>query len=767
MGERIMEKIGGFRYFRKRIFTLMLFIAVIPIIALSFFAYSTYIKETTEKFTLSMKASTLQAKNQTDYVLLKIREYYSNLSNLDKVQWLMVPGNMRYEKSVELKEAVSALVGSAYMSDYISGYSFINFEDGWVLSQTGLFTLEEAKNDEAIEAIRQELSPLSRYKWINHLSIATPTLSQSNRFDDSGLLLAVLLPSSAKRSECMMVIKINHTRLEQSLSQGRGDFDITVLDNNGQPIYYNNQEIMDWGQSNYKDISQNESIHIIKENFSDSFRLYPLRSGETGFVYIGGYNLSWITDGAEQIISFGVLLLFIVVIVWLGAFWGSRWLTTPLQRLRSQLIKINQEDMNSKDEFLWLEKSFHELIAHNSSMGKTLEEQETLLRELFVFRLLRGELTSAAINQNLAQFGLEVRPYYRLVVLRLEGDALADIEVARQDALRMLLMDNIPVEVKVNLYWPPINLTEVILFVLAENRQEAVEAVTVSIGEQLRELFQKDFQISMVLGASSVFSQLEFFSLAYHQALEALKQEWQDRESNYRAIRFFTETASQERNFPEFDLEIKREVLKAIDSCDVLKAEAITELFVDGLYRNNLSGSERDYYLLRFQLLVVQAVVEAGLPVNQVFSQEGKSFSKLIQGFYDRKQSKEWYKKQLIRPAIAALYTYRRENSGYVYHQICTLIKKTRGNLSLLECADQLACHPSTLQKVLKNYHTTFTDFVAAYKIEQAKDLLLHSQLSVGEIAQLLHYTNAQNFIRFFSKVVGETPGSFRQHYQK
>ena len=57
----------------------------------------------------------------------------------------------------------------------------------------------------------------------------------------------------------------------------------------------------------------------------------------------------------------------------------------------------------------------------------------------------------------------------------------------------------------------------------------------------------------------------------------------------------------------------------------------------------------------------------------------------------------------------------------------------------------------------------TFTEYAEKYKIEEAKKLLSETDLSVQEIALRLDYANAQNFIRFFSKATGITPGKFRK----
>ena len=43
---------------------------------------------------------------------------------------------------------------------------------------------------------------------------------------------------------------------------------------------------------------------------------------------------------------------------------------------------------------------------------------------------------------------------------------------------------------------------------------------------------------------------------------------------------------------------------------------------------------------------------------------------------------------------------------------------------------------------------------------------MLWSDLSVAELCDTLHYSNVQNFIRFFSREVGMTPGKYKKEYQ-
>ncbi|MBR6358191.1 MAG: helix-turn-helix transcriptional regulator, partial [Lachnospiraceae bacterium] len=82
----------------------------------------------------------------------------------------------------------------------------------------------------------------------------------------------------------------------------------------------------------------------------------------------------------------------------------------------------------------------------------------------------------------------------------------------------------------------------------------------------------------------------------------------------------------------------------------------------------------------------------------------------------------------------------------------------------LAECAEKLNVHQTYIWKIMKmEKGMSFTEYTGKYKTDEAKKLLLRTDMTVQEIATALNYSNAQNFIRFFSKVTGVTPGKFRK----
>ncbi len=92
------------------------------------------------------------------------------------------------------------------------------------------------------------------------------------------------------------------------------------------------------------------------------------------------------------------------------------------------------------------------------------------------------------------------------------------------------------------------------------------------------------------------------------------------------------------------------------------------------------------------------------------------------------------------------------------------LVRKNNGNITLSECARELNVHETYIWKVMKmEKGQSFSEFIEAYKLEEAKRKLLETDNSVSEIAKALGYPDSQIFINAFSKATGLTPGKFRK----
>ncbi|WP_196887610.1 helix-turn-helix domain-containing protein [Aureivirga sp. CE67] len=72
-----------------------------------------------------------------------------------------------------------------------------------------------------------------------------------------------------------------------------------------------------------------------------------------------------------------------------------------------------------------------------------------------------------------------------------------------------------------------------------------------------------------------------------------------------------------------------------------------------------------------------------------------------------------------------------------------------------------------TLNKAVKNqFNVTTTDFIKARLLFEIKMKLIHSTLTVAEIADIYHFSEANHLSRFFKQKTGISPLEYRSDYQ-
>ncbi|OUS28416.1 hypothetical protein A9Q99_12915 [Gammaproteobacteria bacterium 45_16_T64] len=84
-------------------------------------------------------------------------------------------------------------------------------------------------------------------------------------------------------------------------------------------------------------------------------------------------------------------------------------------------------------------------------------------------------------------------------------------------------------------------------------------------------------------------------------------------------------------------------------------------------------------------------------------------------------------------------------------------------NISLQEMATQLHTSPSTLQRRLKSFSTTFKNIKQDVRLAQAKRMLADKDVTIEHIAECLDFSDASNFSTFFKSFSGLSPSEYRK----
>ncbi|HBI63788.1 MAG TPA: hypothetical protein DDX51_01540 [Clostridiales bacterium] len=85
-------------------------------------------------------------------------------------------------------------------------------------------------------------------------------------------------------------------------------------------------------------------------------------------------------------------------------------------------------------------------------------------------------------------------------------------------------------------------------------------------------------------------------------------------------------------------------------------------------------------------------------------------------------------------------------------------------DISLEQAADAMGMSAFYFSRLFRtSYNQTFLEYLTAYRMERAAELLRMTDIPVREIAPLVGYTDANYFSKVFKRHIGETPTLYRQ----
>lgn len=767
MKEKFKRKYWDGRY-EKRILSGLLWASIIPVLILGTISYFTSVKSVSERMNNSNKSELVQTMLRADSILEIIEQHYVNIVNSEEVIQL-IEHNVGYQEYSILSNFMEEIITKFSFINYINGYSLINFDTGWVYSNTGMKKLEDIRNVDEITRIFYEGK--SSIFWINHTYQNWYTKDPS--VDLSYLSLAYLLPLVSNEKNAMMVININKNAFETLMDNERRMADMIILDQSGYKVYGNNPLIDDGivdiikEDDNYTDFTK-DIIELNTRYQNEEYQISIKQSDSSGWTYISYYNTDLAEKDARIILYIALLLALglLIIILFISFVWTYR----IYQPVKETVTKIQDcllgEECSKHNELEYIEHGIHTLYHHNVKLEDMVQKQQDQLTELFVLRLLRGQLTEDMIAENMKALHIQSLKCMSVILMNCstckEGRELTHLE---KDMLHIRIAKATPDIVRENLIMKPVNNLYDVVMVVGGLDEKELECKITNVCRHMSEFVLANFGHYTRVGISRTFNNLTMFPNVFREATEALKVEGQSLENpNLEQLTYYSDIMLPDEKPNTYNLVLQNQLKDAVDKCDERMAFLIVEEFLEEIKLGESKWNEQYYFLYRFLLSILVTGADAGLSLNSIFEFKSQTIFQQFNQLYTLKEIEDYYKYQLIHPMIENLKDFRKNSRSVILEKIEQLVLEMEGDITLTECADRIDCHANTIWRIMKDMREqTFSEFVAEIRLEKAKELLIHSELSIAEIADRLSYTNAQNFIRYFKKHCGVTPGKYRQ----
>ena len=287
--------------------------------------------------------------------------------------------------------------------------------------------------------------------------------------------------------------------------------------------------------------------------------------------------------------------------------------------------------------------------------------------------------------------------------------------------------------------------------------------------EEIKKYAAESTGFGIQMGVSEVHTRRNHLGRAYHECVYALTMDVEsaDKEGagaeqlGDRDCRFYIKpvpTAGEEINLRKYE----KDLCDALKSLDKGSCYRLIDEFTENIRMIGEWTVASVYLTSVIDTILIQAL---NMQID-IASLCPEGLQKLYQSVVeagDISRVRKNLKKMIIDPIFQARFVLLEDQSYQMMAQIEKKLADSKGNITLNQCADELNVTPTYIWKIMKAERgKTFSEYQEEYKIEEAKKLL-QTNKSVNDIAAELGYTNAQNFIRFFSKGTGLTPGKYRK----
>lgn len=475
-------------------------------------------------------------------------------------------------------------------------------------------------------------------------------------------------------------------------------------------------------------------------------------------------------------VSAGGLLL-ALVLSWLG----SLRIYSPVEGLLTRLLGDKRSGLKQhekQDELGVLERRWRGMESEQAALRRRLELHLPVIRESFLLQLAQGnlpELSEEELRERLGQLSGAGQKGNRwsAIVVQIRG-SFAGSEASshqREGDIASLAVSELLQELKEQLAYAAELLhfhdgSIGLLLACSEGTEGSQEhAELLSLGSELADQAKQTLGLHLTVAVTGTVMELRRVPSLFEKARLTLRHRLlADQESVIDLV--VQDEQSGTSSVSPYPFALEKEIVYAMRSGDGEDAMEGISRFI-GELASEENGEAAGEQAVRYRLLqllgtIQHAMMQAGANPVQLF--EGKLLVEELQQLNYADDVLWWFRHRVVDVFI-------REVAGKQEKQIQQVIYKMKEHvdneyasvISLEELADAYEMNSYTLSRSFKQaFGCNFIDYLTAVRLNHAKDMLIHSNLKMNEIAELVGYQPSY-FNRTFKKSEGITPSRYRE----
>lgn len=696
-----------------------LLILLIPIIIISIYFNSRFIKQFKEEIYDTVDMELYQISIQVDNKIAQMKETSARLA-IEK----------QFSDATKSKDPYDLLPLINYLALITSANDY--YEDIWVniyrndymvtSSTTWKKNLFYSHNfDQNQDIAKEKIDALYQgFRW--PLCISLQDISTKNNDD---ILFILPLYSDYLERDGSIAFKVRKSTFDSMISNRMKSYHalIFIEDNLGNIIYTNSQD------QDVDNLTQEDYTKRLLHSESTGWNYYAILP-DTQYVFANVSNIS-----REYIITISIILLISgALIIFL-----LQKLYAPIQTLGEKIKTVIPEDEN-KNEFKGISKALDILATKNTDLESTLNSNMVDIRNSRLYRLINGAYQSRAdFNTDNEELGIPlIYDYVSVLIVHVKSDEIDIKEYAESEKKRLK-------DIYTIYYCTEVGKKKQIVFIFNSGEEQSARKLAENLMKHAL-----DNHLVLTIGIGCKTSDLTKVGQSFIEASSAL--DYRFIKGNNTIIDFseISGNINDKSIYPNSEMMALSNALSAHNQDAILGTlDQIIAI---------IKKDDMPIYLVRSIISDMMTLINKSISLSEDRSAMTISLSKADNVQEAIELAEKW--KEMIKASLKA-----EKNTEAAMKDIQQYIDDNclKADFSAYETADRFNLTLPNLSKMFKDYSgKNLIDYTTEIRINTAKKLLCETSLPISEIAEKIGYYNLSSFTRRFKQSLGISPSEYR-----
>jgi two-component system response regulator YesN len=760
--------------YMNKLIVFSLLLGIIPVLILGFFSYHKSANAIQKRVAAGNVQLLYQTKMRVEYILKSIDQSITNFSIsplMNRTTYIQLDEN-QYKLVGELIEGIAKL---QTFDSGLSRVSIVNWQQDWVIKENGFSKLsdlsEQEQNQERNKWVRKRSEGENSPAVWHTVELGKTEAGAETTRSGYILRLEALFPLLSPEPIGKISAEIASSLLTGITSQLQPELsNVFIVDSQFRVIVQNPSstllepdlhQVIDHlkimneaaeGQFQSRVAEQEVSVNFLKSDYTDWNYMSIIPNRE-------------LTRESRSIGIFTAvlcLLLFLFIMAW--SILGSRRMYLPIYKLHQLVVHLSGgQQMSKEDEIAGIASRFLEMSNRTLLLNSQIKEHAQHLLELFILKLAQGTLTAREIDEKKELLGYQLAGD-SICVLVLDIDSLEHTRFQDKDrdllmyAVNNMIGEIIPIKNRLN----PIIVQQVQMTVYGASDEPQLDFKNqvYNVCMEIQRTVNYVLGLKVSIGISRTVHSFTHVHRSYLEGVEALKYRVRLGDE---AILFIEDVQPSHKMLSTYPESLAMQLMESCKLAERDKTQQFLVSFLQELSAKEMSWEEYQVSLGRLLSDLIRLVHAVGESGKDCIAENRVLFSQLL-GLKTAAEIEVWMIEKVIDP-ILSLY---EQIEGGRLQTICDemmriIHEKFDTELTLEHIGKSLNYHPGYLKNVFRvETGFNFSEYLAQHRLKVAKQWLVETDMKISEIAERLKYNNPQNFIRYFRRHEGITPGAYR-----